>query len=115
MVPPDAGEALARVLLVDNYGSFTWNLVQAFRVLGADVHVVRNDVLTVEEALMDPASHLVLSPGPGQPRNAGMTLDLVERSLGRIPILGVCLGQHAMAVAMGGKVVRARTLFHGKD
>ena len=88
--------AAAKLLLIDNYDSFTYNLVQAFLVLGADVDVRRNDAIGVDEALaMDP-SHLVISPGPGTPREAGVSLAMIEAFAGRRPILGVCLGHQAL-------------------
>ncbi|MDE2293829.1 MAG: aminodeoxychorismate/anthranilate synthase component II [Gammaproteobacteria bacterium] len=106
--------AAAKLLLIDNYDSFTYNLVQAFLVLGADVDVRRNDAIGVDEALaMDP-SHLVISPGPGTPREAGVSLAMIEAFAGRRPILGVCLGHQALVEAFGGHVVRAGRLMHGK-
>ena len=103
-----------RVLLIDNYDSFTYNLVQAFLVLGASVDVRRNDAITVEEALGLGATHLVISPGPGTPRNAGVSLRMIEAFAGRLPIFGVCLGHQSLVEAFGGKVVRAGRLMHGK-
>lgn len=105
------------ILLVDNYDSFTWNLVQAFQVLGAEVIVRRNDVLSVEEAVEQALSstHLVISPGPGSPEDAGISLGLLERVLGRLPVLGVCLGHQCLAELLGGTVGPARTLMHGKS
>ena len=103
-----------RVLLLDNYDSFTWNLVQAFRALGAEVLVHRNDTITVAAAMGLAADRLVISPGPGRPERAGITLPLLEAALGRLPILGVCLGHQALAQLLGGRVVPARSLMHGK-
>jgi anthranilate synthase/aminodeoxychorismate synthase-like glutamine amidotransferase len=103
-----------QVLLIDNYDSFTYNLVQAFLVLGASVDVRRNDAITVEEALGLGATHLVISPGPGTPRNAGVSLRMIEAFAGRLPIFGVCLGHQSLVEAFGGKVVRAGRLMHGK-
>jgi anthranilate synthase/aminodeoxychorismate synthase-like glutamine amidotransferase len=103
-----------QVLLIDNYDSFTYNLVQAFLVLGAEVDVRRNDAITVEEALRLDATHLVVSPGPGTPRNAGVSMPMIEAFAGRIPILGVCLGHQSLVEVFGGKVVRAARLMHGK-
>jgi anthranilate synthase/aminodeoxychorismate synthase-like glutamine amidotransferase len=104
----------ARVLLIDNYDSFTFNLVQGFRILGAEVAVRRNDEITVEEAGSMDFSHLVISPGPGEPSGAGVSMDMIRGYAGRVPILGVCLGHQAMVAAYGGEIVRAETLMHGK-
>ena len=103
-----------RILLIDNYDSFTYNLVQAFLVLGADVAVHRNDAITVEQALALESTHLVVSPGPGTPRNAGVSLRMIQAFTGRIPIFGVCLGHQSLVEAFGGKVIRAQRLMHGK-
>ncbi len=106
--------AQPRVLLIDNYDSFTYNLVQAFLMLGAKVAVHRNDMLSVDEALETDATHLVISPGPGTPRDAGTSLRMIEAFTGRIPIFGVCLGHQSLVEAFGGRVVRAERLMHGK-
>ncbi|MGD0490005.1 MAG: aminodeoxychorismate/anthranilate synthase component II [Steroidobacteraceae bacterium] len=106
--------ARPRILLIDNYDSFTYNLVQAFLMLGAEVEVHRNDAITVEEALRREHSHLVISPGPGTPRDAGVSMRMIEAFAGRIPIFGVCLGHQALVEVFGGKVVRASRLMHGK-
>lgn len=103
-----------RVLLIDNYDSFTYNLVQAFLVLGADVAVHRNDVISVDDALAHNPTHLVISPGPGTPRDAGISMRMIEAFAGRIPIFGVCLGHQSLVEVFGGKVVRAARLMHGK-
>ena len=103
-----------KVLLIDNYDSFTYNLVQAFLVLGADVDVHRNDAITVEEALAGQHTHLVISPGPGTPRDAGVSMRMIEAFAGRVPIFGVCLGHQSLVEVFGGKVVRAPRLMHGK-
>jgi len=103
-----------RVLLIDNYDSFTYNLVQAFLMLGAEVAVHRNDVLSVEEALGLDATHLVISPGPGKPQDAGLSMKMIEAFTGRIPIFGVCLGHQSLVEVFGGKVIRAARLMHGK-
>lgn len=103
-----------RILLIDNYDSFTYNLVQAFLVLGARVDVHRNDALSVEQALSQDHTHLVISPGPGTPRAAGVSMKMIEAFAGRIPILGVCLGHQSLVEVFGGKVVRAGRLMHGK-
>src|SRR5450631_3771035 len=104
----------AKVLLIDNYDSFTYNLVQAFLVLGAEVDVHRNDAITVESALQQGHSHLVISPGPGTPQDAGVSMRMIEAFAGRIPIFGVCLGHQSLVEVFGGKVVRAARLMHGK-
>jgi para-aminobenzoate synthetase component 2 len=104
----------ARLLLIDNYDSFTYNLVQAFLILGADVDVHRNDAISVEQALAGNYTHLVISPGPGTPRAAGVSMDMIEAFAGRLPIFGVCLGHQALVEVFGGKVVRAPRLMHGK-
>jgi para-aminobenzoate synthetase component 2 len=103
-----------KVLLIDNYDSFTYNLVQAFLVLGAAVEVHRNDMISVEEALALGATHLVISPGPGTPRSAGVSMRMIEVFAGRLPIFGVCLGHQSLVEVFGGKVVRADRLMHGK-
>jgi anthranilate synthase component 2 len=102
------------LLMIDNYDSFTFNLVQYFGELGAEVKVVRNDELGVAEVERLAPSHIVLSPGPCTPNEAGITLQTIERLAGRIPILGVCLGHQAIGQAFGGKVVRAKQVMHGK-
>jgi len=106
--------ARARILLIDNYDSFTYNLVQAFLMLGAEVDVHRNDAISVEDALRQGHSHLVISPGPGTPRDAGVSMRMIEAFAGRIPIFGVCLGHQALVEVFGGRVVRAARLMHGK-
>ena len=104
----------ARLLLVDNYDSFTYNLVQAFLVLGAEVIVHRNDAISVEEAERIAPSHLCISPGPGTPRQAGVSMAMIAHFAGRIPVLGVCLGHQSITEVFGGEVVRAPRLMHGK-
>src|SRR5258707_644596 len=96
-----------KILLIDNYDSFTYNLVQAFLVLGAVVDVHRNDAITTDEALALKPSHLVISPGPGTPRDAGVSMPMIRAFAGRIPIFGVCLGHQSLVEVFGGKVVRA--------
>jgi anthranilate synthase/aminodeoxychorismate synthase-like glutamine amidotransferase len=103
-----------RLLLIDNYDSFTYNLVQAFLVLGAEVSVYRNDVLTPQQALALTPTHLCISPGPGTPYDAGVSMDMIRAFAGVIPVLGVCLGHQAIVEVFGGKVVRADRLMHGK-
>jgi anthranilate synthase/aminodeoxychorismate synthase-like glutamine amidotransferase len=102
------------ILLIDNYDSFTYNLVQAFLVLGATVDVQRNDAISVEQALAQDHTHLVISPGPGTPRDAGVSMQMIRAFAGRIPIFGVCLGHQSLVEVFGGKVVRAARLMHGK-
>ncbi|MBV1705472.1 MAG: aminodeoxychorismate/anthranilate synthase component II [Hyphomicrobiales bacterium] len=106
--------AAPKLLLIDNYDSFTYNLVQAFLVLGAEVEVFRNDEIDVDQALAMDHSHLVISPGPGTPRDAGVSLAMIRAFAGRKPIFGVCLGHQALVEAFGGNVVRAGRLMHGK-
>ena len=103
-----------RLLLIDNYDSFTYNLVQAFLVLGADVLVHRNDQITIEEALRLAPTHLCISPGPGTPAGAGVSLTMIESFTGRVPIFGVCLGHQALIEVFGGRIVRAGRIMHGK-
>jgi anthranilate synthase component 2/para-aminobenzoate synthetase component 2 len=103
-----------RLLLVDNYDSFTYNLVQAFLVLGADVTVFRNDEITVEEALAFAPSHVCISPGPGRPEEAGVSLAMIAAFAGRLPLLGVCLGHQSLVHHFGGRIVSADRLMHGK-
>jgi anthranilate synthase component II len=102
------------LLMIDNYDSFTYNLVQYFGELGAEVLVHRNDQITVDEVVALAPRHIVLSPGPCTPDEAGICLELIDRLKGQFPILGVCLGHQAIGQAFGGKVVRARQVMHGK-
>lgn len=102
------------ILMLDNYDSFTWNLVQYLGELGAAVKVVRNDAITVDAVAALAPERIVISPGPCTPNEAGITLSLIQRLAGRIPILGVCLGHQAIGQAFGGQVVRARRVMHGK-
>ena len=102
-----------RLLLIDNYDSFTYNLVQAFLVLGAAVEVHRNDALTPAQARALAPTHLCISPGPGTPRDAGVSMDMIREFAGRIPVLGVCLGHQSIVEVFGGEVVRAGRLMHG--
>lgn len=104
----------ARILLIDNYDSFTYNVVQAFAALGADVLTYRNDALSVDAARELQPSHLVISPGPGRPENAGLSLDMIAAFADEIPILGVCLGHQSLVTHFGGEIVRADRLMHGK-
>ena len=102
------------ILLVDNYDSFTYNLAHLFGELGAEVVVRRNDAIGVDEAERMAPSHLVLSPGPGRPAQAGVSVELVRRLGGRVPTVGVCLGHQVIVEAFGGEVGQARRLVHGK-
>jgi anthranilate synthase/aminodeoxychorismate synthase-like glutamine amidotransferase len=102
------------VLVIDNYDSFTYNLVQYLGELGAEVHVVRNDALTVEEVLRLAPERIVLSPGPCTPNEAGICVPLIRAAAGKVPLLGVCLGHQAIGAAFGGEIVRARRPMHGK-
>jgi anthranilate synthase/aminodeoxychorismate synthase-like glutamine amidotransferase len=103
-----------RVLMIDNYDSFTYNLVHLFGELGAEVIVRRNDAVTADEADELAPSHLVVSPGPGRPEDAGASIAVLERLSGRVPTLGVCLGHQALIQLHGGTVGQARELVHGK-
>lgn len=107
-----------KVLMIDNYDSFTYNLVQYLGELGAQVETVRNDEITVEEILSRPAAtrpdRIMISPGPCSPTQAGISVELIQKAAGKIPLLGVCLGHQAIGAAFGGEVVRAKTLMHGK-
>jgi len=102
------------LLLIDNYDSFTYNLVQAFLVLGARVDVYRNDEITTAEALRLEPTHLCISPGPGRPDDAGVSLDMIAAFETRVPIFGVCLGHQSVVQHFGGKIVSAERLMHGK-
>jgi anthranilate synthase/aminodeoxychorismate synthase-like glutamine amidotransferase len=102
------------ILLIDNYDSFTYNLAHLFEELGAEVKVVRNDKIDADEAERLAPSHLVISPGPGRPEGAGVSLEIVKRLGPRVPTLGVCLGHQAIIEAFGGEVGQARRLVHGK-
>ena len=108
-----AGQGV-RLLLIDNYDSFTYNLVQAFLVLGAEVLVHRNDALSVPQALQLAPTHLCISPGPGTPYDAGVSMDMIRAFAGVVPVFGVCLGHQSITEVFGGKVVRAGRLMHGK-
>ena len=102
------------LLLIDNYDSFTFNLKHRLGELGAEVRVVRNDALTVEDIERMAPERLVISPGPGRPESAGVTIEALRRFAGRMPVLGVCLGHQALSIAFGGKVDRAPKPMHGK-
>lgn len=103
-----------RVVILDNYDSFTYNLAQAFGSLGADVRVIRSDAITVDELAASPPDALVVSPGPGTPERAGNSMGAIRALTGTIPILGVCLGHQAIGAVFGGRVVRAPAVVHGK-
>ncbi len=105
---------MSRVLLLDNTDSFTFNLVQAFRALGAVVAVHRSDAIQVDEAMDAAPTHLVVSPGPGRPEGAGNSLAILAALLGRVPVLGVCLGHQCIAQLLGGRITHAPALRHGK-
>src|SRR5262252_881024 len=102
------------LLMIDNYDSFTWNLVQYLGELGADVHVHRNDAITLSEIAAWEPTQIVISPGPCTPAEAGISVPLIREFAGKIPILGVCLGHQAIGQAFGGKIVRAQRVMHGK-
>ena len=102
------------IAMIDNYDSFTWNLVQYLGELGAETRVFRNDEVSPDALEAMAPSHLVISPGPCTPNEAGVTLAAIARLAGKVPILGVCLGHQAIGQAFGGKVVRARQVMHGK-
>jgi anthranilate synthase/aminodeoxychorismate synthase-like glutamine amidotransferase len=102
------------LLVIDNYDSFTYNLVQYMAELGQQVRVVRNDEVTVDDVARMSPEHIVISPGPCTPNEAGISLDVITKLSGRIPILGVCLGHQSIGQAFGGKVIRAKEVVHGK-
>lgn len=102
------------LLMIDNYDSFTYNVVQYLAELGAEVHVVRNDELNLEEVEALNPSQIVISPGPCTPNEAGISLALIEHFAGRVPLLGICLGHQSLGQAFGGRVLRARKVMHGK-
>jgi len=102
------------LIVIDNYDSFTYNLVQALGMLGADIKVVRNDEATVEEIDSWAPDHLLISPGPGTPSSAGISVAAIRHFAGRIPVLGVCLGHQSIGVAFGARIIRADRLMHGK-
>ena len=103
-----------KILMIDNYDSFTYNIVQYFGELGADVEVFRNDDITIEEIAAKKPDRLVVSPGPCSPLEAGISVAAIQHFAGRLPILGVCLGHQSIGTAFGGNIVRAQQLMHGK-
>jgi len=103
-----------RLLMIDNYDSFTYNIVQYFGELGAEVEVFRNDEITLEEIAARRPDRMVVSPGPCSPAEAGISVAAIRHFMGRLPILGVCLGHQSIGAALGGRIVRARELMHGK-
>lgn len=103
------------ILLIDNYDSFTHNLYQAFAMLGEDVKIVRNDRISIDQIEQMGVKGIVLSPGPGRPENAGICVEVIQKLGMKIPILGICLGHQAIAIAFGGKVDIAKSIFHGKE
>lgn len=105
---------MVKILLIDNYDSFTYNLVQAFAAKGAEVLTIRNDAITVAEARAIEPTHLVISPGPGRPDDAGVSLEMIAAFAGSIPMLGVCLGHQCLVQHYGGEIIRAERLMHGK-
>lgn len=107
-------KASGKVLVIDNYDSFTWNIVQYLQILKADVHVFRNDKITIEQIKEMSPDRILVSPGPCDPDKAGVSLEVIEYFQGRIPIFGVCLGHQSIGQAFGGKVIRAKQLMHGK-
>ncbi len=113
MTKSDKGKE-TMILMIDNYDSFTYNLVQYVEQLGFPVKVARNDAASISDIVSWNPSGIIISPGPGRPESAGITLEVIKHFSGHIPILGVCLGHQAIAVAFGGKVVSAKRLMHGK-
>ena len=103
-----------KILMIDNFDSFTYNLVQGFRTHGAEVIVFRNNAINIEQAQALGPTHLVISPGPGRPKDAGVSLPLIQEFASKIPILGVCLGHQCIVETFGGKIVYAQQLMHGK-
>ncbi|MBW2581307.1 MAG: gamma-glutamyl-gamma-aminobutyrate hydrolase family protein, partial [Deltaproteobacteria bacterium] len=102
------------ILMIDNYDSFTYNLVQYLGVLGSEVEVHRNDKITLDEIESMKPERIVISPGPGTPQSAGITISIIERFYHKVPILGVCLGHQAIGAAFGGRVLHAARIMHGK-
>ena len=103
-----------KILMIDNFDSFTYNLVQGFKIHGAEVIVFRNNAINIEQAQALGPTHLVISPGPGRPKDAGVSMPLIQEFASKIPMLGVCLGHQCIVEAFGGKIVYAQQLMHGK-
>ncbi len=103
------------ILIIDNYDSFTYNLYQYVGEMNPEIEVVRNDAMTIEEIVQKSPSHIIVSPGPGYPKDAGISIEVIKQLGGTIPLLGVCLGHQAIGEAFGGKVVHAKELMHGKS
>jgi anthranilate synthase component 2 len=103
-----------KLLMIDNYDSFTYNLVQYFGELGADIEVFRNDEITIEQIANRAPTHLVVSPGPCSPAEAGISVAAIKHFAGKLPVLGVCLGHQSIGAAFGGRIIRAQQLMHGK-
>ncbi len=102
------------ILIIDNYDSFTYNLAQSFGAMGMDVEVLRNDVFRLQDLERMPVEGLVISPGPGEPHSAGMSISTIDYFKGRVPVLGICLGHQAICALFGGRVIRAPRMMHGK-
>ena len=102
------------ILVIDNYDSFTYNIVQYLGELGADIEVVRNDEVTIADILKKKPDHILISPGPCSPKEAGVSVKVIQELAGKIPILGVCLGHQSIGYAFGGEIIRAKNLMHGK-
>ena len=113
-LPVQAVRSKPLLLMIDNYDSFTWNLVQYLQALGAEVQVARNDALSVAQIAALAPERIVISPGPCTPNEAGVSVDVIRELGARVPILGVCLGHQSLGQAYGGDVVRAKTIMHGK-
>ena len=107
-------EAEGMILMIDNYDSFTYNLVQYFGELGANIKVFRNDKISVEKIRQLKPEKIVISPGPGRPEDAGVSCEVIRQFAGKVPILGVCLGHQAIGFVYGGKIINAKKLMHGK-
>ena len=103
------------ILMIDNYDSFTYNLYQFIGELSSDIKVVRNDCITIKEIEKLSPQAIIISPGPGYPKDAGISVEIIKRFSGKLPILGICLGHQAICEAFGGKIIRADELMHGKS
>ena len=105
---------MRKILMIDNFDSFTYNLVQGFRSLGTEVEVFRNDAITIDQAKALAPDFLVISPGPGRPKDAGISMEIIKAFASNVPILGVCLGHQCIVEVFGGKITYAKQLMHGK-